>query len=188
MPTITGIIYSLVGIALGGGGVWLAGLGGSLYYVVAGIGILITGILLIAGRRSALWVFAAVLIGSLIWAVSEVGFDWWPLAARGDIIFPMALWLLTPWITRNLDHDAAPRRAATLPLWAGVIGGAVVLVIAITSDYHDIDGTIAGAAASGQVTEAAEGQPDEDWQAYGRSQFGQRYSPLTQITRPMSGV
>ena len=26
------------------------------------------------------------------------------------------------------------------------------------------------------------GQPDEDWRSYGRTQFDQRYSPLTQIT------
>jgi Zn-dependent alcohol dehydrogenase len=51
------------------GGMWLAALGGSLYYVL----ILITGALLLAGRRSALWVDAAVLIGTLVWAVSEIG-------------------------------------------------------------------------------------------------------------------
>ena len=117
--TITGAVYGLIGLPLAGGGAWLAALGGSLYYVIAGLGILITGGLLIAGRRSALWVYAAVLIGTLIWAVGEVRFDWWPLAARGDVIFPLGLWLLTPWITRNLGQDATPSgRAYTLPLWA----------------------------------------------------------------------
>jgi len=181
VPTVTGFVYIVIGIALAGGGAWLVGLGGSLYYVIAGIGIVITGVLLIAGRRSALWVYAAVLIGTLIWAVSEVGFDWWPLAARGDILFPMGLWLLTPWITRTLDHDAPQGKATTLPLWIGVVAGAVVLVVGLVSNHHEIDGAIAS-AISGQAGESAEGQPDEDWRAYGRSQFGQRYSPLTQIT------
>src|SRR5690349_23315274 len=105
--TITGIVYALVGLALAGGGAWLVALGGSPFYVLAGLGIFITGALLIAGRRSALWVYAAVLIGTLAWAVAEVGLDWWPLAARGDVIYPLGLWLLTPWITRNLGRGEA---------------------------------------------------------------------------------
>jgi quinoprotein glucose dehydrogenase len=180
--TITGVVYALIGLALAGGGAWLAALGGTLYYVIAGLGILITGGLLIAGRRQALWVYAAVLIGTLIWAVGEVRFDWWPLAARGDVIFPLGLWLLTPWITRNLGHDTAPSgRAYTLPLWGGVVAGVGVLVIGLSSNYHEIHGAI-GAANFALAPQDTAGQPDEDWRAYGRTQFGQRYSPLTQIT------
>jgi quinoprotein glucose dehydrogenase len=188
VPRITGIVYALIGLALAGGGAWLASLGGSLYYIIAGIGIILTGVLLIAGRRAALWLYAAVLIGTLIWAVSEVGFDWWPLAARGDVVFPLGLWLLTPWVTRGLRPDTTPagRRIATLPLWVGVVAAVVVLVIALSSDRHDIDGTIATAAADASSLKAASqdspAQPDEDWRAYGRGQFGQRYSPLAQIT------
>jgi quinoprotein glucose dehydrogenase len=180
--TITGVVYGLVGLALACGGAWLAALGGSVFYIVAGLGILITGGLLIAGHRSALWVYAAVLIGTLIWAVAEIGFDWWPLAARGDIIFPLGLWLLTPWIARNLGHDAAPAgKAVTLPLWAGVVASVVVLLVGVSSNYHEIDGRIAS-VNSGVAPNDAAAQPNEDWRAYGRTELGQRYSPLTQIT------
>ena len=65
--TITGVVYVLAGLALAGGGAWLVALGGSPFYVIAGLGILITGALLITGQRSALWVYAAVLIGTLVW-------------------------------------------------------------------------------------------------------------------------
>ena len=114
---VTGLVYALIGLALVGGGVWLAALGGSLYYAIAGLGILIVGVLLLARHAAALQVYAAVLIGTLVWALWEVGFDWWPLAARGDIIFLLALWLLTPWIARNLSGSAASsRRGVTLPV------------------------------------------------------------------------
>jgi quinoprotein glucose dehydrogenase len=186
--TVTGGIYALVGLALAGGGGWLAALGGSLYYLIAGLGILITGALLIARLRAALWVYAAVLIGTLAWAVNEIGFDWWPLAARGDVVFPLGLWLLTPWIARNLnDSDGARRistRSATLPLWAGIAASVAVLAIGLVTTYHEIDGTMATAApAPGPVKLSSdEAQPDGDWRAYGRTQFSQRYSPLRQIT------
>src|SRR5258706_1037999 len=144
---ITGVVYALLGVILAGGGLWLVTLGGSAYYLFGGLGILITGALLTAGRRSALWVYAAVLIGTLIWAVSEIGFDWWPLAARGDIIYPLGLWLLTPWITHNLSSaESENAKSTTLPLWGAVIAGAVVLVIGLASSYHSIDGVIANAA------------------------------------------
>src|SRR6185503_9683718 len=136
VPVITtGIILTLIGLAISGGGIWLVALGGWGYYIIAGIGILTTGALLMARRRSALWVYAAVLIGTLVWAVGEVGFDWWPLAARGDIIFPLALWLLTPWITRHLDRGAPVGKLAILPLGLGVIAGTAVLIIGLSSTY-----------------------------------------------------
>lgn len=174
---ITGIIVILVGLALAGGGAWLAALHGSLYYVVAGLGLVITGALLLAAMPAALWVFALVLIGTLIWAIAEIGFDWWPLAARGDILFPLALWLLTPWVAGNLSA----RRAFTLPLWGAVVASVAVLAAGLLSNYHETDGAFAAndAKAAPQDTE---GQPDEDWRAYGRTQFGQRYSPLREIT------
>jgi len=179
---ITGAVYALIGLALAGGGAWLAALGGSVYYLIAGIGILVTGGLLIARRRSALWVYAAVLIATLIWAVVEVRFDWWQLTARGDIIFPLGLWLLAPWVTRNL-HEGPPSsgRAMTAPLWGGVAAGVVVLIVGLASNYHDIGGSMATVAPAAGL-EDPDGQPNEDWRSYGRSQFGQRYSPLAQIT------
>ncbi len=180
--TASGIVYALIGLVLACGGGWLAALGGSLYYAVAGLGILITGALLLVRRRSALWVYAAVLIGTLIWTVSDIGFDWWPLAARGDVVFPLGLWLLTPWITRSLGHGATPSSmAATLPLWVGVVAGAAVLVVGLGSNYHEINGTMLQ-ARSGATPQVSDGQPDEDWRAYGRTQFGQRYTPIAQIT------
>jgi quinoprotein glucose dehydrogenase len=169
-------------VALAGGGLWLAALGGSLFYIIAGLGIVITGILLIRGRASALWVFAAVLFATLFWAIWEIGFDWWPLAARGDVIYPLALWLLTPWVTRNLSVPATSSiRAVTLPLWVGVVVGAIVLLIGINSSYGEIDGTIAAAGPAPQVSRP-DPQPDDDWRAYGRTQLGQRYTPQSQIT------
>lgn len=179
---ISGAVYALIGLALAGGGLWLGALGGSFFYIIAGLGILATGVLLIGGRASALWVFAAVLFATLFWAVWEIGFDWWPLAARGDVIYPLALWLLTPWVTRNLSVPATSSlRAVTLPLWAGIVVGAIVLLIGINSSYGEIDGTIAAAGPAPPVSRP-DPQPDEDWRAYGRTQLGQRYTPQSQIT------
>jgi quinoprotein glucose dehydrogenase len=65
----TGALIGLIGLGLAIGGAWLTAIGGSLYYLVAGLGLLLSGGLLIARRREALWVSAAVLIGTLAWSV-----------------------------------------------------------------------------------------------------------------------
>jgi len=83
---LTSIVLFLIGLALGAGGIWLAALGGSWYYILAAIGFLLTAVLLSRRSATALWVYALVILGSLGWAVYEVGFDWWQLGARGGII------------------------------------------------------------------------------------------------------
>ena len=40
--TLTAVVFLLIGAALGAGGVWLAVLGGSWYYILAGLAFLIT--------------------------------------------------------------------------------------------------------------------------------------------------
>jgi len=179
---LTGWAYIVIGAALAAGGVWLTLLHGTPFYVAIGLGVLATGGLLVAGRRSALWVYAIVLAGTLIWAVVEVGFDWWPLAARGDVLYPLGLWLLMPWVRRGLAPRPERIDRAAAALSVVVAAGAVVLVIGLVSDYDDRDGAIAAAVPSATAASEAVAQPDADWRDYGRTQFGQRYSPLHQIT------
>jgi quinoprotein glucose dehydrogenase len=177
-PFITGLVFALIGAGLVGSGAWLAALGGSLYYGAAGLAFLLCAGLLIAKRAEALLVFTGLLLGTLAWALWEVGLDWWPLAARGDIIFVAALWLLTPWVFHPLGTGGRSPRMFTLPLWAGVLACGVVLVASLFTPHHDIAGRLDLAAGAPDAGGAAVG----DWPAYGRTQAGQRYAPLTQIT------
>ncbi len=188
---MTGILFTLLGLALAGGGAWLAVLGGSIFYVIVGCATVATGILLIARRHVALHVFAAVLLVTALWSIHDIGFDWWPMAARVDVFFILGLWLLTPWVTRQLDRNGMPPTTSSkLPLWAGIAAMAIVMAIALGSDDHDISGVMASSPASEPATPAtanASQQPDDDWRDYGRTQFGQRYSPLRQITPANAG-
>jgi quinoprotein glucose dehydrogenase len=189
---MTGALILLMGVGLGFGGIWLLTLGGSWYYVIAALGFLLTGFFLVQGRPAALWIYALVVAGTLGWALWETGLDWWPLAARGGIIFLVGLFLLTPWITRALSRvwtpstaDGTARRVSAfrgegLPLTAVLGLSFVVAAISWFSDPHRIEGTAPGARTSGPAD--ALGVPPGEWHAYGRTGFGQRYSPLNQIT------
>ena len=72
MATIlTAVILALIGLALGGGGIRLAMLGGSWYYVITGLAFLITAWLLYRRKSTALWLYAAIVIGTLCGAIAS---------------------------------------------------------------------------------------------------------------------
>ena len=70
---VMAVVCALIGLIVGGLGAWLAGLGGSIYYLLAGLALLATAFLLFRRNALALWVYAALLAVTLIWALWEVG-------------------------------------------------------------------------------------------------------------------
>ncbi|RCS24766.1 glucose/quinate/shikimate family membrane-bound PQQ-dependent dehydrogenase [Phyllobacterium salinisoli] len=169
----TAILFAVIAIALGIGGAWLAALGGSWYYLIVAIGFLLTAIFLFKRHPAALGIYALVILGSLGWAIHEIGFDWWQLGTRGGVIVLLGLWLLTPWIWR--------KTGGVLPLAFAVLVALGVAGYSMFQDPHDIVGSL----PTKQVAANADlggNMPPGDWQQYGRTPYGQRYSPLAQIT------
>ena len=64
-PLIMLIIIGVVGAWFAALGAYLALLGGSIYYLLAGIGLIASAVLLYRRNAAALWVFAIVLAGTL---------------------------------------------------------------------------------------------------------------------------
>lgn len=186
------VLIAIFGIALTVGGSMLIALGGSWYYLAAGLILLLVSILLFKRKSTALGLYALLIFITLIWSLWEVGFDWWPLAARGGVLFLTGVFLLTPWVTGTLDNstDAAaarvqPHRVSIIrrPMPALALALGLFAMAAIASwfvDPHRINGILPAARA--QVASDSEAVPTGEWPAYGRTGFGQRYSPLTQIT------
>ncbi|ROM99023.1 glucose/quinate/shikimate family membrane-bound PQQ-dependent dehydrogenase [Pseudomonas brassicacearum] len=179
LPSLLGIVLLLMGLALLAGGIKLSMLGGSLYYLLAGIGLVLTGILLLAARRAALGLYAVVLFASTVWALWEIGLDWWQLVPRLSLWFALGVVLLLPWFRRPLLRDgAAPLGTAALSV-AVVLAGATAVASQFTHP-----GEIMGELGrdSADMTSTAPEMPEGEWQSYGRTEFGDRYSPLKQIT------
>ena len=180
LPRLLGVLLLIMGLALLAGGIKLSLLGGSLYYLLAGIGITLTGLLLLATRRAALGLYALVLFASTVWALWEVGLDWWQLVPRLALLFALGIVMLLPWFRRPL------LRGQPAPLGTGALSVAVVLAgaAAVASQFThpgEIKGQLDRDAVPGMAS-AAPPQADGDWNSYGRSAYGDRYSPLAQIT------
>ncbi|WP_439273234.1 glucose/quinate/shikimate family membrane-bound PQQ-dependent dehydrogenase [Pseudochrobactrum sp. HB0163] len=189
--SLTAILFAFIGIALGLGGIKLALLGGSLYYIITAAGFLLTAILLFMRRQAALWLYALIILGTLGWALYEVGFDWWPLGSRGGVIVLLGLWLLLPPIRRALSpatREIAPTvaqartgSASPLPLLAAIAAALIVAGISLLKDPHNLDGSLPSQDVAA-TPDTGNTMPDGEWHQYGRTQYGQRYSPLAQIT------
>ena len=168
-----GVVLALVGAVLTIGGVRLATLGGSWYYLIAGALMIASGVLYAQRRTAGLAVFAAVFVGTLLWALWEVGFSFWPLVPRLAPVLVLGFIALLLW---PLLAPGRPRRAA--------FGGAGVLAVALVAGGAAMfvpHGVIEGPADTTAVAPAAAG--DSAWQFYGRTPHGTRFAPYTQITR-----
>ncbi|AKA22791.1 glucose/quinate/shikimate family membrane-bound PQQ-dependent dehydrogenase [Pseudomonas chlororaphis] len=179
LPSLLGILLLLMGLAMLAGGIKLSMLGGSLYYLLAGLGLILSGVLLLAGRSAALLVYGVVLFLSSVWALWEVGLDWWQLVPRLSLFFVLGIVLLLPWFRRPLLRNGpAPLGTAVLSVAVVLAGGA-----ALGSQFTN-PGEISGELGreTADTSSAAPAMPEGDWQAYGRTEFGDRYSPLKQIT------
>lgn len=170
---ITALFAALSGLYLLGGGIWLAKLGGSLYYIIAGLVLLITAWLLVRRRATALLLYAIFLLGTTIWALWEVGPDFWALTPRLDVTFFFGLWLVLPFIYRKLH---AKGKLAYSALSLALVVTVVALAYAVFNDPQEINGTLEPAQVKVEPQAS-----DADWPAYGRTQEGTRYSPLSQI-------
>jgi quinoprotein glucose dehydrogenase len=169
MLRLYALLMGIIGLALTALGVRLVGLGGSAYYVVAGIAVMIAAVLLWRRDRRGAWLYGAMLVGTLVWAIWESGFDGWALAPRllGPMVF--GAWLLMPWTRRALGQPP-------LPLGRGVLVLAALVVVGGGLAFAARDRSVAVTAAAPAAFPA-----DADWLHYGNDAGGSRYSALAQI-------
>ena len=173
-PRFFAVLLVVIGLVLGLGGVKLATLGGSLYYLIAGSGLIACGVLLWRGNRWGARLYALLTLCTILWALWEVGFDGWALAPRVLPFLVLGLVLLLPGVRRRLAAvQSRPLRRTPLA-WAWVAGLiALCIGVALREPYP----TLAfPAAAAGMST-----QGSGDWLHYGRTAAGTRYAPFEEI-------
>ncbi|MCK1478840.1 membrane-bound PQQ-dependent dehydrogenase, glucose/quinate/shikimate family [Bradyrhizobium sp. 197] len=180
---VVGVIMAVIGIVLLIGGAWLISLHGSPYYLCAGIGLIVSGILLVMRKSEGALLYLLVFLATLAWAYWEVGINGWALVPR--VVGPAVLLLLTLIVSPTLTSS----RRGTVPAFAA----ASVLLLAATVAMF-AGPRIASARADTAPAPSASSSPaltmndpsslrtGADWPAYGGSFSARRYSPLDQIT------
>ena len=72
---ILGWLLALLGGFFAVAGAYLALLGGSPYYVLTGLAMILSGALIGRGDPRGRWLYVAIWVATLVWAIWEVGFD-----------------------------------------------------------------------------------------------------------------
>ena len=127
-----------------------------------------------------MWIYAAIVLASLVWGVWEVGLDWWQLAPRGGVMVMIGIILALPPVVR-VFYLRNSRNGAWTALGVTLLASGGIAAVAATVPTHDMEGTLPGPTIAAE-TIATAGVPPGEWQLLGRTQYGQRYSPLDQIT------
>jgi quinoprotein glucose dehydrogenase len=204
---VLGAIFVLFGIPIAAGGAWLIGLGGSWYYLPAGLGLIIAGAAIATGALWGVWLYLVVYVLTWIWAVWEIQWNAWELVPR--IVAPTVLAILAlllipvlrrrpsgyeradslyePSTINSQARPAEPRRRrehiAGLILLA-VLAGAIGLTLAGRGTAQEATQAVPSAAApANSAASAADAGAGADWPAWGGTDHGLRYSSLGQIDR-----
>ncbi|WEX10641.1 membrane-bound PQQ-dependent dehydrogenase, glucose/quinate/shikimate family [Chelativorans sp. AA-79] len=155
-----GALLVLLGVVLGAGGAWLIALGGSWYYLVGGIGLVVSGILLIRPSMAGVGVYLATYVFTIIWAFWEVGTDWWAQVPR--LVAPTVILIL---VLLAIPAIGRPRRAEVRPGRRTAAAAAVALLFLTGAGvaYHMAVPSSAVAQATPPGEEApAEPAPETD--------------------------
>lgn len=177
----------ITGASLAAGGVTLLWLGGSAYYLVAGIATVVSGVQIWRGRPSGARIYAALLIGTVAWSLWEVGFEPWGLVSRLVAPFVLGLGLLLPGVRRIGAVGSAPQRIGGQTAFAGgllaaVVVGAGLNAIGPERPADPLWQTGSKVAAPGKLERPLADVTDGEWPFWGNDRGGTRFSPLDQIT------
>jgi len=173
----------ICGLPLLIGGGWLAVVGGSFYYLLAGVGMLASAFLLAKNQRAGVWVYGLVVLGTVLWAAWESGLDYWRWVPRLDVVMVLALFVA---LTMPRLREPFAKKTAYGYAGASVVIFAVAFALAfVPYGYKQFDAVPLTAQSSYQTFtgngDISDDPADGDWPAYGRDNAATRYSPLTQI-------
>src|SRR5262245_5903667 len=180
--TLGGVI-ALIGIMLALGGAKLIAVGGSWYYLFAGLALIVAGLAVAQRKLLGVWIYAGAFVATMLWAFWEVGLNGWPLVPR--LVGPLVLLLLVILSLPVLDAE----RGRQQRLWAlgGFAFALIVLGVAVAqANRPDPPGAMPEPFAQA-MADASLMQTGGDWPAYGGTYNAQRYSPLDQINRENVG-
>ncbi len=175
------ILLILIGLLLTVPGGILVYLGGSPYYVLAGLATIATAVFVIRRSQRAIAVYGVILAVTVIWSVFEAGLDLFALLPRLAAWLVVGLYFLTPWYRQSLyarGEDAGSAEPRTPNRW--MIGAPSLAAIALML-VASIPNYIQNSTGTGTVREDI-ADLASDWRHYGNSPGGTRFAALGEIT------
>lgn len=177
---IFSVISLAAGLALAYGGVQLLTLGGSSYYLLAGVAYIALAVLVFLKHPYTLIVSGVVFAATFVWALCdtpEIGY--WALLPR--LVVPAILFALNLWAVATFPATPSAVQRGTVFGGLGIVGCLLVTLVEAFFPHGQISNPDAS-PANPQLAQTGKSEAPEDWEFYGRNAQGTRYAPYTQIT------
>lgn len=172
-----GVLIALIGLGLAGGGGYLLSLGGSAYFLLMGLAMLVSGVLIARANPRGARLYGVALVLTAIWAVWDAGLEYWPLVSRvlTFAVIGLVVALIYPTLVRA--SGARPGRGAYG--LAGLLGVGVVATLA----YMFVPTHVVKADKVPAIQPVAPGTEQKDWAHWGNTTAGNRFAALDQINK-----
>jgi Glucose dehydrogenase len=172
---LAGLMF-IIGLAVGALGIKLATVGGTWFFALMGLVMIVAAALIARNRRSGIALYALAFIVALIWSVSDAGWDFWPLFSRLFTFGVLAFLCAIIWPFLSVSPHAKKGPAFGL---AAVI--AVVLLASLGGMFKTH--TLVSADEEVPVKPVTAGEQQKNWTHWGNTTHGDRFAALDQINK-----
>lgn len=176
---VLGALMALIGLAIGIGGAYLATLGGSWYFLLMGIAMLISAVLILKKNTAGLVLYALAFICSIFWAISDAGMDFWPLFSRLFTFAVLAFLAAIAWPILRAVNATAPVRKAPAYGIAALLGVGML----VSAGWMFVPQVQVAANEDVPVKPVTPNEAQKDWKHWGNSTHGDRFAALDQINK-----
>jgi len=176
---LLGLVLLATGLFFAIGGGKLVALGGSWYFLIAGIVTVLSAIQFFRRKSSAVVLFLLVFVGTLIWSFFDAGLEFWPLVSR--LMVPAGLMLLAFLIWPSLrKHEGKHSLAKPSYAFSALLAAGMVVTLVQMFQPHP---TVAATGEELPLIPVDKAKQQKDWDNYGNTPQGSRFVALDQITR-----
>ncbi|ROL68113.1 pyrroloquinoline quinone-dependent dehydrogenase [Pseudomonas protegens] len=172
-----GILIALIGLGLAGGGGYLLSLGGSAYFLLMGLAMVVSGLMIARRNPRGAWLYALALVLTAIWAVWDAGLEYWPLVSR--VLTFAVIGLVVALIYPSLVRASGARAGRGAYGLAGLLGIGVLATLA----YMFVPTHVVKASSVPAIQPVAPGTEQKDWAHWGNTPAGNRFAALDQINK-----
>src|SRR5262245_58967432 len=163
LVVILGGFIVLIGIVLAVGGAQLILVGGSWYYLFAGLALIVAGLAVAQRKLLGALIYAGAFVATMLWAFWGVGLNGWPLVPR--LVGPLVLLLLVIVSLPKLDAN----RGRQSRLWGLGVFALIVIALGVAialANRADPPGAMPKPFAQA-MADVSLMQVGVDWPAYG---------------------
>ncbi|EPK4788270.1 membrane-bound PQQ-dependent dehydrogenase, glucose/quinate/shikimate family [Klebsiella aerogenes] len=152
----------------------LLSLGGSAWYLLAGLAYLVIAVGYFTRSQYALPLAVITFLLTLLWALYEVQLSYWGLIPR--LVVPALMLMLALWLAA-----AMPVARVRLANWSATVIF-IALLATLVSAFYPHGGIHNGVVKAANGNSATQESKSENWEFFGRDASGTRFAPYTDIT------